>query len=123
MMTRQEIFYHVQRKLLQQGRRSTDANAGVHEGTSCVYRNIDGLKCAVGHLIPDDKYRSSFENTNFCEPMLAEALKSGGVDINDKETRQLLRALQRVHDRVLPESWHGAFNAIEAFVENDDGLL
>lgn len=22
----------------------------------CVYRSPDGLKCAVGHLIPDDKY-------------------------------------------------------------------
>jgi len=31
------------------------------EGGRCLYRGPNGLKCAIGHCIPDDEYRSSFE--------------------------------------------------------------
>lgn len=29
--------------------------------TSCAYRRTDGVKCAIGHLIPDSLYRKYFE--------------------------------------------------------------
>lgn len=29
---------------------------------ACAYRGLNGTKCAVGHLIPDDRYDAAFEN-------------------------------------------------------------
>lgn len=48
-MTKQEIYDTVCAHLAQQKRRA-------FENGSCRYRTSDGLKCAIGCLIPDDLY-------------------------------------------------------------------
>ena len=53
--TEQEVFDHVCEHLAQQKRRAVD-DAG-----SCVYRAEDGLKCAIGCFIPDNKYAKLME--------------------------------------------------------------
>lgn len=34
-------------------------------GRSCLYRGLDGKKCAVGLFIPDELYNPAFENRSF----------------------------------------------------------
>lgn len=53
-MTHQEIFDFVWTKLCEQGAKS-------YENGKCRYRTSTRLKCAVGHLIPDDLYDPAME--------------------------------------------------------------
>lgn len=55
-MTRQEMFNKAVAGLAGQGFKRS-----VTSGGSCRYRDVEGRKCAVGHLIPDEVYQSSFE--------------------------------------------------------------
>ena len=55
MQTRQEIFETVAKHLFSQGHRAKNKDG------LCSYRS-DGLKCAVGVLIPDNEYREEFDN-------------------------------------------------------------
>lgn len=55
----------------------------------CRYRTHDGKKCAIGMLIPDDKYGPEMESqrlTDVCE------------DIGFSEYATFLVQLQKVHD-------------------------
>lgn len=55
--TRQELFNLAYLGLAAQGwKRSYTEEDG------CVYRGPDGAKCAIGHCIPDYKYRKYFES-------------------------------------------------------------
>jgi len=53
-VNKQEIFDAVAVHLFKQGERA------MNNGT-CVYRSKDGLKCAVGALIPDGLYSSAMD--------------------------------------------------------------
>ncbi|MGG7519432.1 hypothetical protein ACQ3G6_16250, partial [Allorhizobium undicola] len=53
--TRQEIFDVVYRGLQEQGFRRSENNY------RCAYRSSEGLKCAVGQLIPDERYSADLE--------------------------------------------------------------
>jgi hypothetical protein len=54
---RQEIFDTAYKGLAAQGFvRSQDS------GGNCMYRGGGGRKCAIGHLIPDEKYRHELED-------------------------------------------------------------
>lgn len=55
MPSRQEIYDTVKKHLLSQGAKSIDSN-----GIASL-RGNDGRKCAVGCLIPDDKYTENME--------------------------------------------------------------
>lgn len=67
-MTDQEIFNTVVRGLRGQGwQRSV-------EGGSCRYRCDDGRKCAVGHLIPDERYSPDLEGVAVVRPSVLYAL-------------------------------------------------
>jgi hypothetical protein len=54
-MNAQEIFDTVVTHLYTQGKQAGDGVGG------CLYRTDEGLKCAVGCLIPDDQYHPSME--------------------------------------------------------------
>lgn len=60
MPTQQETFETVYRALLAQGEPSVtrDPKGEVQE---CSYRGDGGMKCAVGHLIPDADYHGDLE--------------------------------------------------------------
>ena len=53
--TDQSAFEYAARKVIAQGRQSKN-------GLACKYRHPDGLKCHVGHLIPDDQYNPIMED-------------------------------------------------------------
>ncbi len=92
-MTDQETFDKVVKHLFTQGRRSTAPDNG-----ACMYRSADGLKCAIGVLIPDEKYDPSFEGMPITRlgwlPNFEVPIRNLG----------LLDSLQRVHDE--PQSWN-----------------
>lgn len=114
--TLQEVFDFVVTKLMEQGVQSID-------GTSCKYRK-DGtascpIRCAVGHLIPDEKYDISIENIPYME--LDKSLFNGVFSEKLLEDSflldRLLENLQYVHDF----SFHILFDEFNRLA-NDFGL-
>jgi len=85
----QEVFDIVVNHLFTQGRPAYDGVQG------CMYRTHDGLRCAVGVLIPDNLYDPEFEgDTADCVIQ-----KLFNKDLADwREHKGLLLALQEVHD-------------------------
>jgi|ERR1043166_3582484 hypothetical protein len=91
-MTDQETFDKVARHLLTQKERSMCLN-----NTNCAYRGVDGLKCAVGALIPDELYTPDLEGQNCDDPEVAMVLEGLGY-----RNTYLCRRLQMVHDTIEP---------------------
>lgn len=84
-MTKQETFDIVARHLLTQNAKSADGNG------SCLYRDESGRKCAIGCLVPDEKYDADLEDTALgLNPRLNEA-------VGDHD-HSLLDAMRDVHD-------------------------
>lgn len=104
-MTAQQIYNKVKKHLLKQKCRATDKNG------HCLYRGEGGLKCAVGALIPDSKYKSKFEMHGVsllidmgCKFLLATDLK--GVDVLGRSVaKSFLNDLQEVHDCRSVKDW------------------
>ena len=55
MITRQEVFDKALAHLRAQGQSS------MRDDGYCLYRSPEGLKCAIGALVPDEKYNEDFE--------------------------------------------------------------
>jgi hypothetical protein len=92
-MTNQDIFDTVAIHLIKQGKKSADANG------DCLYRSPEGLKCAVGCLIPDEVY----------DPEMEERVISRLLGCYDSLNflwpyYDLLNDLQRTHDMLLTEN-------------------
>lgn len=107
MLTKQKIFDRVARHLLTQNKKAWRGNV-------CSYRDTDGLTCAVGCLIPPERYEARFEGLDISRPdgldsrgearaALYAALHAAGVDA--KRSERLLRHLQSVHDDYNVEEW------------------
>jgi len=88
----QEVFDIVVNHLFTQGRPAYDGNRG------CMYRTHDGLRCAVGVLIPDDFYDPAFE-INAADIVIQELFEANLADW--REHSPLLLSLQMVHDKCL----------------------
>lgn len=84
-MTPQEIFDTVVTHLRSMPRQSKN-NYG-----PCKYRSFDGLKCAVGCLIPDELYTPKMEGGD------VESLYDN-FDLPHEEHLSLLLRLQAMHD-------------------------
>lgn len=104
-MTNLEIIDKVTEHLLKQNQQAINS-IGL-----CVYRTNDGLKCAVGCLIPIDKYTPEIENAVPCVPtpdspfndfLLYRILHNIGIT---DEQMPILRKLQIIHDDESPLSW------------------
>lgn len=96
-MNNQEIFNTVALHLVQQNKQSTDIKLLIK--LRCMYRSPDGLSCAIGCLIPDDKYRADMEGLAVDE--LAKHFDLGFATGN----MPLLRHLQALHDLRKPGKW------------------
>lgn len=104
MMTDQDIFDTVAQHLLTQNRRST-------LGAMCEYRGADGLKCAVGCLIPDELYLREMEGYTATDSRVKPALVSALGRSRDIPMA-LLVALQKCHDMYEPHQWREQLKAI-----------
>lgn len=94
MRTRQEIFDIVSAHLLTQNEKSVVV---AHNGVSqCKYRGPRGLKCAIGVLIPDEKYDPSWEGRSMHAPDIVFSLtRACGIRPDDGS---FASSLQQIHD-------------------------
>lgn len=101
-MTKQETFDTVVEHLRQQGRPAWDRG-----GTACLYRTSQGLKCAVGCLIPDELYEARFEGVSLTnQKVLQHILRDLGHDVN------LLIELQMIHDGMHSSNWESEWKTL-----------
>lgn len=91
--TRQQTFDAVARHLFKQGRMSMDLKSGDVVG-SCRYRSKDGCRCAIGAVIPDDRYDPRMEG------LMADALLKNFPEVCDALPLdgRFLVDLQQTHD-------------------------
>lgn len=105
MPTKQETFDTVVAHLRKQGKPASN-----DDGT-CMYRTTDGLKCAVGALIPDERYTAILEDYLPCidgRHELNDLLNELGHDI------VLARELQGVHDCAGVTEWEYELEVVAA---------
>ena len=95
-LTKQDVFNIAANGILKQGKRSVSG--------LCLYRGPNGLKCAIGMLIPDELYENHFEGNSAGESGVIEALIKVGVP-NTAEYADFLEHLQGVHDDHPVEDW------------------
>lgn len=102
-LTQQQVYSKVRNHLLTQKERA------VHSPTSrvCKYRTPSGLTCAVGCLIPEDKYSAEFEGM-MAGDLLWQLLNNGfrrkrTEDVDDWAA--FLNGLQNIHDDCDPVYW------------------
>lgn len=123
-MNAQEIFDKVATHLIQQGEPAMDSNG------DCVYRNDQGLKCAVGCLIPDDKYEGRFEQLGIGANLSANKERQSDIEglwsvlegegILRDEHLQLLEDLQEAHDGWEAGGVHLIIGALNYVADNHD---
>lgn len=93
-MTKQETFDIVAKHLLTQNARAVGLSG------ACKYKAPDGKACAIGCLIPSDKYDPAFEGGALgTRSALRELMSNLGHDL------RLLYELQIVHDQCPVEEW------------------
>lgn len=86
-MTNQELFDKCLTHLRQQGQRS------VNESGECMYRAPDGGMCAIGALIPDEKYDPNFENRSAAHNPVWQA-----TDLTEDQLPLALTIQRQMHD-------------------------
>ena len=91
----QEIFNTVAKHLLTQNKRS-EATDGL-----CMYRSDAGLRCAIGCLIPDEKYSAALEGMGMDRSEVKNALP----DKYQCADMSFLCSLQSIHDACSTWSW------------------
>lgn len=101
-MTPQEIFDTVYKHLVTQGEQSVNGIG------FCMYRNPEGLKCAVGCLIPDDLYRPEMDIAGGGYTDVSTLVQQH-PNLPDwmRKNLHLLTELQNVHD--FSPSWDTPF--------------
>jgi len=87
----QEIFDYVTPLLFAQGERSM-----LEGGTTCAYRGVDGMRCVIGFMIPDDLYTPALEGNSAMGVEITNVLST--VITTDLDLCVFLSDLQDVHD-------------------------
>lgn len=115
MRTNQEIFDIVAKHLLAQMERSRNREAFF--SSACAYHSSDGLKCAIGCLIPDSLYQRSLEHRRADDPVIMKA-----ADLLPSQITLALQ-LQRLHDELSPEYWRAQLEVIGDFFRLSTAVL
>ncbi len=89
--TQQEVVDVAAKHLREQGERSM-CSAG---GAVCAYRGLEGRMCAIGCLIPDDRYKPGWEGSAVDYSI---AWAAYGRDPGEAGDCLLLERLQYLHD-------------------------
>lgn len=104
-LSMQQIFDKVVTHLLTQNAKSVD------NMNDCLYRNEQGLRCAVGCLIADEHYTPDLEGHYSGSGVVSFALEKSGVEITP-QVDKLLSALQSIHDNSEVEYWGSDLQAV-----------
>ena len=81
-------------------------------GSVCSYRGMNGRKCAVGHLIPDEKYSPALElaNGGISDPVVYGSLPEKYGEIENGKFLDFLIQAQNIHDRIrVPKNMRDGF--------------
>jgi hypothetical protein len=83
-------------------------------GARCMYRGSNGLKCTVGHAIPDEKYEESFEHQT-----VEDLVEEGLIDLDGEVN--LWGCLQACHDNAPKGDFRSYFrdSVNECLIEED----
>jgi len=90
-LTRQEMFAIIRKHLLTQNVQAVGA-------IGCSYRGHNGTKCAIGILIPDDKYDPNMEGAQIHSSPRVRALFM-------ESDLSFLYDIQNIHDGYMPNEW------------------
>lgn len=101
-MTNQEIFDTVLNHMRKQ------KVPAIGCGDICVYKTENGLKCAVGCLIPDELYDPKMDessethnnNTEVSDNKLVQKVLKKHLNIDFEDSMDLLVSLQIIHDQI-----------------------
>lgn len=63
-----------------------------NDNLRCLYRGPNGLKCAVGFLVTDEKYNESIEHMSPCDLIAKKIVELSDIHII------FLREMQSIHD-------------------------
>ena len=85
----QQVYDTIASHLIAQGKPATTIIRSI---VQCAYRTDPGLKCAIGCLIPDDKYDPKIEGKSI------RYLQRIHPNLLPKVESEFLIALQRAHD-------------------------
>jgi hypothetical protein len=123
-MSIQEIFNKVASHLLQQNARSLNGK-GI-----CYYRGEEGLKCAVGILIPDCLYNENLEGVRVDSFSVLGCLLKAGVletiypsNYCDEKKIALLMLLQTIHDKSTVLDWKDELKLLAEQANLDSSIL
>lgn len=106
-MTLQEIFDKVVAHARAQKAQAID------EFGMCWYRGLNGTKCFIGALIPDELYRPEFEGQACFNNCVRAAAGLEAYDPDDPFNQmKLATRLQGLHDCSPIEEWEGRFESI-----------
>ena len=118
-MKTQQLIDDIATHLLTQNRKSVDAHPHVIQ---CMYR-FEGLKCAIGALIPDDLYnpgmeRLGVENVLHTFPILRKHLHTV-YEVSEREASKfqaILEEAQSIHDNKdwSPKAWPTKLDELRA---------
>lgn len=106
-MNNQEIFDVVANHLLKQQSKSLLSD-GVGK---CAYRGVNGLKCAVGILIPDHLYDETMEYKNIQSVIVDYPAFRGYLNAGEDEI-DLLEQLQFIHDYAEVTAWNARLKEV-----------
>lgn len=95
-MDRQRIYETVRAHLAAQGRRAVMIK---EDGKPvCAYRTPDGLKCAIGCLIPDELYNTDMESRGAVSVLKLFPKVAQHLGVVDHDDESFLLSLQCSHD-------------------------
>jgi hypothetical protein len=92
MNVKQEIF-----NVVYSGMKAQDFARSYSNG-ECMYRGRNGMKCGVGHCIPDEHYSTGMEFEDASHPLIVEAVCARFGLQEDEYPFSLLSDIQTVHD-------------------------
>lgn len=95
----QDTFNISAKHLVRQQKKSQDV-------PDSMYRNREGLKCAIGILISDRDYDKKMEGQSCDCGLVAAALLRAGHDLD------FCKKLQKIHDEIPPSKWERALNRL-----------
>lgn len=102
----QEMFNRVKKHLLTQNQKS------MLNDSDCAYKSDDGLRCAIGVLIPEADYEPIMEmhgpvrvNRPVMTVLITEFQLSGFRQEEQDYFMNAASDLQSIHDTTMPEGW------------------
>ena len=106
-LNKQQVFDQIAEHLLTQSSKSHQSFNNC-EKYRCAYRGDEGLKCAIGALIPDEEYKPGME-TKAVASLAVEFFPSPLID---KSTTDFLQTFQTIHDSWEVNSWQYKLSTI-----------